>query len=115
MSTKKATQQLQCKDLLVGTGVTAQDGHFVRVHYTGKLTDGEVFDSSLDAYDPFEFQLGSGEVIEGWDLGILGMKEGGKRELTIPPHLAYGDRDMDIIPPNSTLIFEVELVKVLQF
>lgn len=115
MSTKKASPGLQCKDLVVGTGPTAQDGHFVRVHYTGKLTDGEVFDSSLDAYEPFEFQLGSGEVIEGWDLGILGMKEGGKRELTIPPDLAYGDRDMDVIPPHSTLIFEVELVKVLQF
>jgi hypothetical protein len=98
-------------DVKVGTGKEAKAGDVVEVHYTGTLTDGTQFDSSKGR-DPLKFQIGSGSVIKGWDIGITGMKEGGKRKLVIPPSLAYGTADKGKIPPNSTLNFEVELVSV---
>ncbi|MEE2902367.1 MAG: FKBP-type peptidyl-prolyl cis-trans isomerase [Myxococcota bacterium] len=97
----------------VGTGAEAQSGHTVSVHYTGTLTDGSKFDSSVDRGQPFEFRLGAGMVIKGWDQGIVGMKVGGKRRLEIPAELGYGAHGFPpVIPPNSALIFEVELLGV---
>jgi len=93
-------------------GQEAKNGDNVSVHYTGTLVDGTKFDSSVDRGQPFQFGLGAGQVIRGWDLGVLGMKIGEKRKLTIAPELGYGDRDMGSIPPNSTLIFEVELLGI---
>lgn len=95
-----------------GDGEEAKDGDNVSVHYTGTLFDGTKFDSSLDRGQPFKFTLGQGQVIQGWDLGVKGMKVGEKRKLTIAPELGYGDRDMGSIQPNSTLIFEVELLEI---
>jgi FKBP-type peptidyl-prolyl cis-trans isomerase len=104
---------LKIEDLVVGTGATAKAGDQVSVHYTGWLTDGTKFDSSLDRGEPFAFTLGQGQVIEGWDKGVEGMKVGGKRKLTIPPAMAYGDQGAgDAIPPNAVLVFEVELLAV---
>lgn len=104
---------LEVVDLKIGTGREAKRGFTVRVHYTGWLqSNKKKFDSSYDRKEPFEFQLGRGNVIPGWDRGIVGMKEGGKRKLTIPPILAYGETGNTSIPPNSTLIFEVELLQV---
>jgi FKBP-type peptidyl-prolyl cis-trans isomerase len=106
---------LQIEDLKEGTGPAAQKNDFVRVHYTGRLRDGTKFDSSYDHPDkePFGFLLGAGKVIKGWDQGIVGMKVGGKRKLTIPPDLAYGAEGRPpAIPPHSDLIFEVELVEI---
>ena len=101
------------EDLQVGTGAEAVAGKQVSVHYRGTLTSGKQFDASYDRGQPFSFRLGSGQVIKGWDEGVAGMKEGGKRKLTIPPHLGYGARGAGgVIPPNATLIFEVELIKV---
>ena len=112
-SMQESQGQLKIEDLVVGTGEAAVVGKNVSVHYTGTLTDGTKFDSSVDRGTPFTFSLGAGEVIPGWDQGIVGMKVGGKRKLTIPPSLGYGEAGYgDAIPPNSTLIFEVELIKV---
>ena len=100
-------------NLVAGEGAAAAAGQSVTVHYTGWLTDGTKFDSSKDRKDPFVFPLGGGRVIKGWDEGVQGMKVGGKRKLTIPPALGYGARGAgDVIPPNATLVFEVELLKV---
>jgi FKBP-type peptidyl-prolyl cis-trans isomerase len=105
--------ELQIEDLSVGSGDEATSGHQVDVHYTGWLEDGTKFDSSLDRGKPFSFRLGGGQVISGWDQGVAGMKVGGKRRLTIPAHLGYGARGAGgVIPPNATLIFEVELLGV---
>ena len=104
---------LQIEDIEVGTGDEAASGHKVSVHYTGWLTDGNKFDSSKDRGTPFEFALGGGQVIKGWDQGVAGMKVGGKRKLTIPSELGYGARGAGAaIPPNATLVFEVELLGV---
>jgi len=104
---------LQYWDIVVGTGATAVPGKPVSVHYTGWLTTGEKFDSSLDRGKPFVFPLGEGQVIPGWDEGVAGMKAGGKRQLRIPPSLGYGDSGAGgVIPPKATLIFDVELLEV---
>ena len=105
---------LKYDDTVVGTGATATKGQTVSVHYTGWLIDGDKFDSSKDRNDPFEFALGAGHVIRGWDEGVQGMKVGGTRRLTIPPQLGYGAQGAGgVIPPNATLIFEVELLAIL--
>ena len=105
---------LQYWNIVVGTGTTAVAGKDVKVHYTGWLTDGKKFDSSVDRGQPFVFPLGAGRVIKGWDEGVAGMKVGGKRQLRIPPELAYGAGGTGggLIPPNATLIFDVELLDV---
>ena len=102
------------EEVKVGSGATASPGKTVSVHYTGRLTDGTKFDSSYDRGQPIDFLLGKGVVIKGWDQGIEGMQVGGKRKLTIPPELAYGARGTPggPIPPNATLVFDVELVAV---
>lgn len=105
--------KLEIEDIVVGTGAEAKAGQTVSVHYVGTLTDGKKFDSSRDRNQPFSFPLGQGRVIKGWDQGVAGMKVGGKRKLTIPPELAYGDRGAgNLIPPKATLVFEVELLEV---
>jgi FKBP-type peptidyl-prolyl cis-trans isomerase FkpA len=112
--------QLQKVDTVTGSGDEARSGRVVRVHYTGWLYDaakpdkrGNKFDSSKDSGQPFDFTLGAREVISGWDEGVAGMKVGGKRTLTIPPHMGYGARGAGgVIPPNATLVFEVELLEV---
>ena len=109
----KTADGLEYWDIKPGTGATAQSGQTVKVHYTGWLTNGKKFDSSVDHGQPFSFRLGAGEVIKGWDEGVAGMKVGGKRQLRIPPELGYGQRGYPpVIPENSTLIFDVELLGV---
>jgi FKBP-type peptidyl-prolyl cis-trans isomerase len=103
---------LKYVDLKEGEGKVAEAGKTVKVHYTGTLKDGTKFDSSVDRDEPFEFELGAGMVIKGWDEGVAGMKVGGKRKLIIPPKLGYGSRGQGKIPPNSVLLFEVELLDV---
>jgi FKBP-type peptidyl-prolyl cis-trans isomerase FkpA len=104
---------LKYEDIEAGTGATAKSGQKAKVHYTGWLKNGRKFDSSKDRNDPFEFTLGAGQVIKGWDEGVAGMKVGGKRRLTIPADLAYGARGAGgVIPPNAELTFEVELIGV---
>ncbi len=110
---------VQITDTVVGTGTEATAGHTVVVNYTGKFADGTIFDSSIPRGTPFDFQLGAGQVIQGWDQGIVGMKEGGKRTLVISPEMAYGAAGVknpytgeQVIPANATLIFDVELLDV---
>lgn len=105
--------ELIIEDTVIGTGATAKAGQTVSVHYTGMFPDGRKFDSSHDRRQAFEFPLGDGAVIKGWDEGLQGMRVGGKRKLTIPPHLGYGARGAgNVILPNATLVFEVELLDV---
>ena len=107
-------KDLKIEDIKLGTGVVAKPGEIVRVHYTGWLENGIKFDSSVDRNQPFEFPLGQGFVIQGWDKGVDGMKVGGVRKLTIPASMGYGERGAGgVIPPNATLIFEVELLGVM--
>lgn len=104
---------LSYTDMVEGTGAAPTSGKNVTVHYTGMLEDGTKFDSSVDRGQPFVFRIGAGEVIPGWDEGVISMKVGGKRRLVIPPHLGYGTAGAGgVIPPNATLIFEVELLDV---
>lgn len=110
----KTASGLQYWDIKVGTGATAAAGQKVKVHYTGWLTNGKKFDSSVGTGHPFEFTLGNGDVIKGWDEGVAGMKVGGKRQLHIPPDLGYGANGTPdgTIPPNAALIFDVQLIGV---
>jgi len=113
MSETTTSSGLVYEDLTTGAGATAQAGDRVSVHYTGWLTDGRKFDSSKDRGEPFDFPLGAGQVIRGWDEGVQGMQVGGVRKLAIPPQLGYGARGAGgVIPPNATLVFEVELLGV---
>ena len=108
------SNDLKIEDLILGEGNEANDFNKVIVNYTGSLEDGSIFDSSLNpGREPFSFTLGVGSVIKGWDIGVKGMKVGGKRRLTIPPELGYGDNGAgDVIPPGATLIFEIDLLEV---
>ncbi len=109
----KTPSGLQYQDVKVGTGAEAQQGQTAVVHYTGWLTDGTKFDSSRDRGAPFSFPLGAGQVIQGWDQGVAGMKVGGRRKLVIPASLGYGDRGAPpVIPPGATLVFDVELLEI---
>jgi FKBP-type peptidyl-prolyl cis-trans isomerase FkpA len=113
MSSITTPSGLTIEELVLGSGAAAAAGQKVSVHYTGWLTNGTKFDSSKDRNDPFVIPLGAGSVIKGWDEGVQGMKIGGKRKLTIPPALGYGARGAGgVIPPNATLVFEVELLGV---
>jgi FKBP-type peptidyl-prolyl cis-trans isomerase len=105
--------ELKVEDLSEGTGAEAVEGSVVNVHYTGWLTDGTKFDSSLDSGRPFSFTIGAGRVIQGWEVGVAGMRVGGTRRLTIPPSMGYGDAGAGgVIPPGATLVFEIELLDV---
>jgi FKBP-type peptidyl-prolyl cis-trans isomerase len=108
-----AGTELKIEELKEGSGTEAKAGNTISVHYTGTLLNGTKFDSSLDRGEPFKFPLGGGRVIQGWDKGLVGMKVGGKRKLTIPSAMAYGEAGAPpVIPPNSALVFEVELLEV---
>lgn len=109
-----STNELKITDETVGEGRAVVKGALITVNYEGFLEDGTKFDSSFDRGKPLQFVIGTGRVIKGWDQGLMGMKEGGKRSLFIPSHLAYGERAIgDLIPPHSNLIFNVELIEVL--
>jgi FKBP-type peptidyl-prolyl cis-trans isomerase FkpA len=113
MASTRTPSGLDIEDITIGEGDTAAAGQHVTVHYTGWLTDGTKFDSSKDRGDPFDFPLGGRRVIAGWDEGVQGMRVGGVRKLTIPPDLGYGARGAGgVIPPNATLVFEVELLAI---
>lgn len=112
MNNSMTETTFQIKDITAGTGKEVTSGDYITIHYLGTLEDGKKFDSSYDRGEPFKTRIGVGEVIEGWDMGVVGMKVGGKRKLIIPSQLAYGDREIGIISPNSTLIFEVELLEI---
>jgi peptidylprolyl isomerase len=103
---------LHTLDLVVGTGATAATGDTVTVHYLGTLVNGTKFDSSYDRNQPFTFRIGAGQVIAGWEQGVPGMRVGGKRRLTVPPSLGYGSQAQGSIPPNSTLVFDIELLSI---
>lgn len=104
--------KLKVEDIKEGTGEEVHSGDHISIHYHGTLENGKVFDSSVERGIPFKCRIGVGMVIDGWDMGVIGMKVGGKRKLTIPPQLAYGDRAIGDIPAGSTLIFDVELVSI---
>jgi peptidylprolyl isomerase len=108
----KLASGLQYQDVVVGSGKMAEAGMNVSIHYTGTLTDGTKFDSSLDRGEPLHFQIGAGNMIKGMEDGVTGMRIGGKRKLTIPPDMAYGAAGRPGIPPNATLLFDVELLDV---
>jgi FKBP-type peptidyl-prolyl cis-trans isomerase len=112
MNNATDSKELKIEDIKIGEGQEVKSGDNIVIHYLGTLTDGTKFDSSYDRGQPFETQIGVGQVIKGWDEGVVGMKVGGKRKLTIPPDLGYGSQSAGSIPPNSTLIFEVELVGI---
>ncbi len=113
MTERLTDSGLKYEDLVEGDGEAARAGHRVSVHYTGWLSDGSKFDSSVDRGQPFDFTLGAGSVIRGWDEGVAGMQVGGKRKLTIPPQLGYGAHGAGgVIPPNATLVFDVELLAI---
>jgi FKBP-type peptidyl-prolyl cis-trans isomerase len=103
---------VQTEDLIVGTGATAAVGNTVTVHYIGRLQSGAVFDDSFARQQPIAFRIGAGQVIPGFEQGIVGMRVGGRRRMTIPPSLAYGSSGQGVIPPNATIVFEVELLAV---
>lgn len=107
------TKELIIEDIVVGSGKEVKKGDHILIHYKGTLENGLEFDSSYKRNEPFDTMIGVGMLIQGWDIGIIGMKEGGKRKLVIPPEMGYGDRNLGSIPPNSTLNFEVELLKVM--
>lgn len=113
LSETGTVSELRIHDFVEGTGAEATPGSIIVVHYTGVLPDGTVFDSSHNRGEPFAFQLGAGQVIQGWDDGFSGMKVGGRRLLAIPPELGYGENGVGSIPPNATLIFDVELLQVV--
>lgn len=109
----QGAEKLKIEDIKVGSGsAQVKSGDTISIHYKGILTDGTQFDSSYDRGEPFQTQIGVGQVIRGWDEGVIGMKVGGKRKLTIPPDMGYGAAGQGSIPPNSTLIFEVELMGI---
>lgn len=107
------SNELQITDIQVGEGKECVKGALITVHYTGRLDDGSVFDSSHERGKPFQCVIGTGRVIKGWDQGMMGMRVGGKRELYVPAHLAYGEQTMGPIKANSNLSFEIELLEVL--
>jgi peptidylprolyl isomerase len=112
-NTMQATQSgVKVENIVNGQGTIAEKGDMITVDYVGTLLDGKVFDSSIDRKQPFTFQLGVGQVIRGWDEGVLGMRVGGQRRLTIGPDFAYGSQAVGTIPPNSTLVFDVQLLNV---
>jgi len=113
VSSTSAVTQLRIEDEKLGDGSEVKSGDTIVIHYTGTLENGQKFDSSLDRGQPFETQIGVGKVIKGWDQGVIGMKVGGKRKLTIPSDLAYGEQGIKgAIPPNATLIFDLELLEI---
>lgn len=112
MNNPTTNNGLKIDDIKIGTGPEVKKGDTISINYLGTLPDGTKFDSSYDRGQPFTTQIGTGQVIEGWDLGVIGMKVGGKRKLTIPPDLGYGAQAVGSIPANSTLIFEVELMGI---